>query len=127
LTIAKRASAVVSALIVLGLVLAIYTFDEYDAGYGFVVIFLLLPTVVSLTITGVLYASDRSKSFSIWHIAGFFARVATISYILERVAEERGGGYEQLVDEYMLLGALRLRDYQGDGAFLPHWELPPVP
>jgi len=62
-----------------------------------------------------------------WLIVGFFARVATISYILERVAEGRGGGYEQLVDEYILLGALRLRDYQEDGAFLPHWELPPVP
>jgi len=75
LTIAKRASAAVSALIVLGLVLTIYRYDElrYDdpVSAGLVVIFFLLPTVVSLTITGVLYASDRSKSSSIWHIAGY--------------------------------------------------------
>jgi len=75
LTIAKRASAAVSALIVLGLVLTIYRYDElrYDdpVSAGVVVILFLLPTVVSLTITGVLYASDRSKSPSIWHIAGY--------------------------------------------------------
>jgi hypothetical protein len=79
LTIAKRASAAVSALIVLGLVLTIYRYDELDpASAGVAVIIFLLPTVVSLTITGVLYASDRSKSSSIWHIAGYILFVIVL-------------------------------------------------
>lgn len=67
-----------------------------------------------------------SDSCEEYLLLAFFARVIVVSYMLEDFDGDVDRGYEQLVDEYMLLGALRLRDYQEQGAFLPEWELPSV-